>query len=225
LGQELARDLLTLPALSQDSKVLFRKDSARLFLWDQLFYLKKSGQPFLWYALKKCGIVKATPKFLRQHLNSLLDLYQYTYIYHELGEIKDKDFDKNIWQEIIGAYPQSIVEYFTRIIKDLLADTNAYGTLHHIIREHKDISLGLYAAFFDGLARSLFPELRASFLNFSGSGDWEDIKKAVSIGYDTARRGKDMIIDLYHEGLDREDPQWIEKNIDAYINKLQRYPQ
>jgi hypothetical protein len=225
LGQELARDLLTLPALSQDSRVLFRKDSARLFLWDQLFYLKKSGQPFLRYALKKCGIEKANPKFLRQHLSTLLDLYQGTYIYHELGEIKDQDFDKDIWQEIIGAYPQSSVEYFTRTIKDLLADTNIYGTLHHIIREHKDISLGLYAAFIDGLARSLFPELRASFKHFSQSGNWEDIEKAVSIGHDTARRGKDMIIDLYHESIDREDPQWIEKKIEAHINRLQTPPQ
>jgi hypothetical protein len=224
LEQELARDLLTLPALSQDNQVLFRKDSAKLFFWDQLFYLKKSGQPFLWYALQKCGIEKADPKSLRQHLSSLLDLYQDTYIYHELGEIKDTDFDKNIWREIIGAYPQSIVEYFTRTIKDLLADTNAHGTLHHIVREHKDISLGLYAAFFDGLARSLFPELRASIKHFCKSGDWKEIKKAVTAGYDTARRGKDMIIALYREGLDREDNQWIEKKIEAHVNNLQNYP-
>jgi hypothetical protein len=223
LGQELARDLLTLPALSQDGQVLFRKDSAKLFFWDQLFYLKKSGQPFLWYALKKCGIEKADPKSLKQHLISLLELYQDTYIYHELGEIKDTDFDKDIWREIIGAYPHSIVEYFTRTIKDLLADTNAYGTLPHIIREHKDISLGLYAAFSDGLARSLFPELRASFTHFSKSGDWEEIKKAVSAGYDKARRGKDMIIDLYHQGLNREDSQWIEKQLETHINKLQNH--
>ena len=32
LGRELARDLLTIPALSQDECVLLRKDSARLFL-------------------------------------------------------------------------------------------------------------------------------------------------------------------------------------------------
>jgi hypothetical protein len=218
LGQELARDLLTLPALSQDGQVLFRKDSAKLFFWDQLFYLKKSGQPFLGYALEKCGIEKTDSKSLQHHLNSLLDFYQSTYIYHEIGEIKDADFDRNIWREIIAAYPQSIVEYFTRTIKDLLADTNAYGTLHHIIQEHKDISLGLYAAFSDGLARSLFPELRASFRNFSKSGDWEEIKKAVFMGYDTARRGKDMIIELYQESLDREDTQWIEKKIEAHIN-------
>ncbi len=223
LGQELARDLLTLPALSQDGRVLFRKNSARLFLWDQLFYLKKSGQPFLWYALKKCGIDKADPKSLREHLNALLDLYQGTYIYHELGAIKDTDFDMNIWREIIGAYPQTIVEYFTRTIKDLLADTNVHGTLNHIIREKKDISLGLYAALIDGLARSLFPELRASFKHFCTSGNWEEIKKAVSTGYDTARRSKDMIIDLYRESLNREDTQWIEKKIATYINGLQSH--
>ncbi len=225
LGRELARDLLTLPALSQDGQVVFRKESARLFLWDQLVYLKKSGQPFLWYALKKCGIETTNPKILRQHLTSLLDFYQYTYIYHELGEIKDSDFDTNLWREIIAAYPHSIVEYFARTIKDLLADTNAFGTLHHMVREQKDISLGLYAAFFDGLARSLFPELREAFKYFSMSGDWEEIKKAVTIGYDTARRNTDMMIDLYHESLDREDARWIEKKIESHIHRLQNHPQ
>jgi len=223
LGRELARDLLTLPALSQDGRILFRKESARLFLWDQIFYLKKSGQPFLRYALEKSGIEKSDPDSLKRHLNRVLDMYQYTYIYHELGEIKDKDFDTEIWREIIGQYPRSLVEYFARTVKDLLADTNAHGTLNHIIREQKEISLGLYAAFFDGLSRSLFPELRASFNLFRQSGDWKDIKKAVSAGYDTARRAKDLMIDLYRESLERDDALWIEKKIDAHVKGLHHH--
>ena len=44
LGEELARDLLTIPALSQDNYIYVRKESARLYLWDQMFYVKNSGR-------------------------------------------------------------------------------------------------------------------------------------------------------------------------------------
>ena len=44
LDRELARDLLTIPALNQDDYIIIRRDAARLFLWDQMVYLKKSGQ-------------------------------------------------------------------------------------------------------------------------------------------------------------------------------------
>ena len=36
LGRELARDLLTIPALTQDDCVVLRKESARLFIWERL---------------------------------------------------------------------------------------------------------------------------------------------------------------------------------------------
>ena len=42
LDRELARDLLTIPALSQNDCVLLRQEPARLFLWDSIFYIKKS---------------------------------------------------------------------------------------------------------------------------------------------------------------------------------------
>ena len=41
------RDLLTIPALSQDDDVILRQDSAKLFLWDSIFYIKKSARPAL----------------------------------------------------------------------------------------------------------------------------------------------------------------------------------
>ncbi|MBW2517817.1 MAG: hypothetical protein JRE88_13620, partial [Deltaproteobacteria bacterium] len=58
LGRELARDLLTLPALTQDRQILLRTDSARMYLWDQMVYIKKSGRPALRYALEHCGLKK-----------------------------------------------------------------------------------------------------------------------------------------------------------------------
>ncbi len=42
LEKELYRDLLTIPALNQDDSIVIRRDAARLFLWDQMVYVKKS---------------------------------------------------------------------------------------------------------------------------------------------------------------------------------------
>ncbi len=218
LGEELARDMLTLPALGQGDRVIFRKESARMYFWDQLFYMKKSGRPFLGYALKRCGIEESDSETLRQHLDGLLERYQDAYIYHEVGEISETDFGREIWREIVGAYPQSVVEYFARTVKDLLADLNDKGTLRRIIDTRDDASLGFYAAFFDGLARSLFPELRIAVDKFTKRGDWDEIEEAVETGRETAVRAKDMLIDFYGEGQRRGDRNWVEKRIEDYIN-------
>ena len=39
------------------------------------------------------------------------------------------DFDRDTWREIIAAFQYSSVEHLARAVKDLLADTNDYGTL------------------------------------------------------------------------------------------------
>jgi hypothetical protein len=163
LERELARDLLTIPALSQDNCVLLRQDSARLYLWDSIFYIKKSARPALEFALINCGIQDQQPETLQRNLAGILEAQKGSYIYHEIGELKESVFDRDIWREIIGAFPYSPVEYLARAVKDLLADTNEFRTLQHIIRERNDAALGFYVAFLDGLMKEFFPQLPVSF--------------------------------------------------------------
>lgn len=213
LERELARDLLTIPALSQDDCVLLRQDSARLFLWDSIFYIKKSARPALYFALESCEIKDRQPEALQRSLASILAAQKATYIYHEIGELHDTVFDREIWREIIAAFPYSPVEYLARAVKDLLADTNEYGTLHHIIKERKTASLAFYVAFLDGLAKEFFPELPTSFQEFAQTRDWSIIDKAVSSGYRTAANHTELITDLYQEGIRKNDLKWAEKQI------------
>ena len=67
LGRELARDLLTLPAMSQGSAILMRDEAARLFLWDQIAYASPSGRKALAAALDACGLSDHRPGALKQH--------------------------------------------------------------------------------------------------------------------------------------------------------------
>ena len=224
LDRELARDLLTIPAHSQNDNVILRQDSAKLFLWDSIFYIKKSARPALRFALESCGINDHQPRALRHRLTDLLAAQRDTYIYHEIGEIHDTVFDRELWREIIAAFPYSPVEYLARAVKDLLADTNKYGTLQHIVREHNTAALAFYVAFLDGLPKEFFPELPASFQQFAQAEDWNIIDQAVSSGYRTAAAHAGLIMNLYQEGIRKNDLKWTENQIQKqllgkYVNK------
>ena len=136
-----------------------------------------------------------------------------TYIYHELGEIQDKNFDHEIWREIIASFPHSPIELLTRGIKDLLADTNEYGTLQHITAERLTASLALYVAFMGDLTKTLFPELKEAFQIFLQSREWPVIEQAVSDGYHTAKNYAETVSSIYQTGKKRNNMKWAENEI------------
>ena len=221
LERELARDLLTIPALSQDNCILLRQDSARLYLWDSIFYIKKSSRPALEFALKNSGIQNQQTETLQRNLGGILEAQKGSYIYHEIGELNETIFDRNIWREIIGAFPYSPVEYLARAVKDLLADTNEFGTLQHIINRRNAAALGFYVAFLDGLMKEFFPQLPTSFEEFVHSRDWHKIEQAKSDGFDTAAGHAKLIMNIYQEGVSKNHLPWAEKQIQK--NLLGKY--
>jgi hypothetical protein len=214
---ELARDLLTLPALSQDNCILLRRESGRLFLWDQIFYIKQSGRPALNFALAACGIKDRDVKALQRSLSTIYQIQRETYIYHEIGEIRDTVFDTDIWRQVIAAFPQTPVELLTRTVKDLLADTNEYGPLQHIIKERHTALLALYVAFLDGLTKELFPEMGTAFLEFANTRNWHVIEQAVTIGYNTAKGYAQEIICIFLKGKQKKDMIWAQNKIEKHL--------
>lgn len=189
LEKELQRDLLTIPALNQDGSIVIRKDAARLFLWDQMIYLKKSGRRFLHFALKQCGLTDPTDLESRKtHFRSILSVQEQTYIHHEIGEIRNRGFDRRVFREMISQLPHTPVELLARTVKDLMADTGPMGTLQHIISTKNTAGLGFYAAFQDGLFKPLFPQLRPAVEKFVSDREWDGIEAARQIGFSTAGR-------------------------------------
>ena len=220
LGQELARDLLTLPALSQDGAVVLRTEAARMYLWDQIQYLKKSGRPYLQYALVECGATATSQAELRRVLPKLFAAQVETYTHHEVGEMTDRVFDRDTWQQIIADYPHTPVELVARAVKDLLADTSANGTLHHLINSKQTLSLALYAAFLDGLGREFFPGFRPAFRRYMESGDMTAVEEAVTAGYDIAREMAHDIMELYRNDREKKGKDWFAGEISRrYLKK------
>jgi hypothetical protein len=223
LGHELARDLLTLPALSQDQTILLRTDSARLYLWDQMAYIKKSGRAALQFTLEHFGMKNQQPEVLQQHLPQILAVQKDNYIYHEIGELSDSTFNPTIWRELIAAFPHSPVELLARGLKDLLADTSPKGTLPYLIKTRKTAALGLYAAFLDGMPAELFPELRDAFNHFTKTRNWRMIKEAAAEGYRRATNYTSEMVHLFQTANKKQQMQWAKDEIEKrLLDKIKR---
>ena len=213
LGRELARDLSTVPALSQGRHIIIRKESAKHFLWNQIFFIKKSGRHALNFALEHYGLKGQDFEALHRNLERISEAEKGTYIYHELGEIQDDIFDRDLWREFIASFPHTPIELLARSVKDLLADTNRYGRLRYIVRERKTASLAFYVAFLDGLTKELFPELIDAFPKFTRGLNWNIIEQAVSTGYNTAKYYAEAISSIYLRGKEKNDMKWTENEI------------
>lgn len=208
LGRELARDLFSAPALLQEDCIVIRRESAARHLWDQIFYVKQSSRDAMSFALAEYGLDLENLDRIHEHLEKMVRVESDRYLYHELGELQDAIFDRNIWREVIAAYPHTPVELLARAVKDLLADTDECGPLRLFSREQRTVSLAFYVAFLDGLVKELFPEILTAFREFKENRDWRIIDGAISAGQHTARYYAESISAIYLEGRRRKDTEW-----------------
>jgi len=182
-----------------------------------MLYINKSGRRALESALNAHGISSLQPDRLREHLEDILEAYLEAFVYHEIAEIRDPVFDRALWRELVAAFPHTAVELLARSVKDLLADTSPEGPLARMIERRSSVPVGLYAAFQDGMASEIFPQLRPAYLAFSASGDWDRISAAVSAGRSRARSYADAITAIFREGTRRGDPQWAAAAIERRL--------
>ena len=221
LSKEMARDLLTLPALTQDDTIVVRQSAAGLYVWDRMLYLTQSGRPFFRFALSACGIAEKDFGSLRRCLPAVTQALHDTFLYHESGELSDRCFDHDTWRNIIAALPHTPTELLVRTVKDVLADTGPKGTLRHIRKNQQAAALGFYAAFLDGLGKKLFPEIRATVAGFMTDGDWQAVAAMVNSVHRKAETMAHTITALYSEGIQDHDPVWVNETLNRrYIEPL-----
>lgn len=213
LGAELARDLQTLPALTQDDAVVVRREAATLYVWDQMFYINPSGKPFLADALRQAGLPDAQPDTLRRHLPEIVSRQLETFVGHEIGELQEDVFPPGLWREMIAALAHTPAELLLRALKDILADTGPAGTLARIAAGERRAALAFFLAFFDGLGRALFPELRRAFAPLVATGDWLGFRKQIAAVHDRCAAMASSVSALYREGLQRGDLDWVGEEI------------
>ena len=213
LGKELARDMLIVPALSQEEVVIIRKDAARLFLWNQIFFTRKSAKQALAFALETYGVKEGDYEKLKQLFNQVAAEETEVYLHHELGEIRETTFDRGVWRDLVATYSHTPVELLARAVKDLLADTNPFGNLNFIAGEKRAASFGFHVAFLDGVRKELFPEIIAAFKTFRESRDWRPVLDAITAGHDRGQEIARKMVSLYREGRERDDMDWVKREI------------
>lgn len=219
LGRELARDLLTLPAMSQGSAILMRDEAARLFLWDQIAYASPSGRKALAAALDACGLSDHRPGALKHHLGRLLEVQRTIHLHHELGEVHDSAFDRRLWQEMIAAFPATRVEFLVRHLKDFLADTSPSGTLPYICRMRDKAALAFYVVFSDSMSKALWLPVFESFDDCLRTGAWESVENAVAAARGDAVHMAERIMSVFRDGRDRNDLAQTQILIDQTLSR------
>jgi hypothetical protein len=181
LGRESARELSSPFAMLQDGTILIRRDPLRFFFWDHIQEIRSSGKKSLHHALGRYEILtdgQLDQDAFKNRLDTIVDEEIPIFIYHEVGEMKQQTFDSETLRKIIATFPDSAIEYVSRAVKDVLADTHPEGMVRFIISEQRDASLGFYVGFLAGLRRILSPEIIEAFEGFLDNRDWQTIEKA-----------------------------------------------
>ena len=181
LGRERAMELASPFAMLQDGLILIRREPLRYFFWDHVQEIRSSSKLSLHHALNQYGILKdgrLDQGLFRDRLDALVDGELPIFIRHEVGELLQDSLDSDTLRRIIAAFPDSIVEFVARAVKDVLADTHPQGMLGFIIRERRDASLGLYVGLLAGLRRELFPEIAPAFARLLQDHDWQGVEAA-----------------------------------------------
>jgi hypothetical protein len=220
LGREYARDLLTLPAFTQDQAVVLRTETARMFMWDQMVYINNSSRSALAFALEACcGGSDGSPDFLRRHLDRIMQIQHIIFIRHEIGELDESVFDRQTWRRLVADHPHSAVELLVRTLKDMLADTGPSGTLSYLIQCKETAGLGFYIAFLQGLTSCLFSELPMAFSGFMSDLDWTHMAAAATAARRKAEEYSLEIMDIYAQGRLHDNTAQVKTAIEATMRR------
>lgn len=219
LGRELARDLLTLPALAQERTVLLRRDSGARALWDLFAFIAPSARCAMDAALDACGISDHSPGSVRSGFDRLAQAQEMLHLRHEIGEIHETGFPRERWREIVAASSLTRVELAARRVKDLLADTNELGPLPFFCRTRNLAGIALYMAGADRVARALFPEPAHAFDALLGSGSWDALERAVALARRAALAHADAMLEAHAAGPARLDAV-VEQRFGAALGRL-----
>jgi hypothetical protein len=209
LGRELAKDIATSPALTQDKNIFARKEMMRSFLWNKIEEFKYSRKSALKYAFKHYHLDPDNPP--EEIISRLEDISSTTLelmLHHEIGEAIDNTFPEKYWREIIASFPGSPIERLARGIRDVLADTTKNGTLDYIIQREDKGSLGFFVSSITGLREALFPEIIPAFWNFRKKEDWNIVERARDIGYNNAKSYAKKMVEIYKNGATK-GRSWI----------------
>jgi hypothetical protein len=157
-GCEYARDVAAIPAASQGSTVIVRREALRQWLWEKAdgWNLKQQDG-----ALKSALLAYGYDADPQAAIERMTEAEIETLILHEEGELVAGRLLGNAWPAMLGRIGGKRAEIFARAVKDNLAD--CLVTLPGLLARGGGDSLHFWFATFDGLRREMFPRLVAAY--------------------------------------------------------------
>lgn len=166
-GCEYARDVSAIPAASQGTTMIVRREALRQWLWEKAEgWNLKQRDGALKSALLAYGFDVDPAAAIERMAEGEIE----TLVLHEMGEIAAGRLLGDLWSPMLAGFRGKRAELLARAVRDNLAD--CLVTLPTLLQRDTHDSLHFWFSTFDGLRRELFPSLVAAYAQARvGAGD------------------------------------------------------
>ncbi len=192
---ELARDIVSPPAMMRGRTITVRRESVQRMLWEKIdeWGGKRPENP-LAEALRLYGYADNPQRALNRMTGNELEAV----ILHEVGEGLAGEHLGPHWQEMLLAFAGGRAELYARAVRDHLAD--CLSTLPALIEAENRPSLHFYFANLSGLRRELFPRLESAYRGWrEGLSGLEPLAAVVDAGRDHWQAAADTLLATHEE--------------------------
>jgi hypothetical protein len=192
--EELARDLVAPPAMTQGKIIFIRRESVRRMLWEKI-------EEWRWHKQNRAmeramaQYRSSLPEEIEQTLDQITDDELEPITLHELGEALLEEVLGDTWSAMVMSIARSRAELLARAVRDLLAD--CISTLPGLLEAEKPAPLHFYFANLHGMRRELSPELVAAYEQWVDRGDSEELRRVTQKGREHWLQRANTLLDLY----------------------------
>ena len=167
-GKELARDLISPPAVSNQNVIIIRQESLKRLCWERY-------QEWSWSSLKNpMGKALSYYPFAQSidlALTQMVQNEQHILIEHERGEVMIHQVLGTQWKQWLTPLLGTRVELMARAIRDHWTD--CLTTLPYIASKAKEASIHFYFANLNHMRKDLFPLASKAYKEWQESKDNE----------------------------------------------------
>lgn len=194
-AQEYARDITTLPAMSQGNTIFIRKESLRRMLWEKV-------EEWLWRK-PQTAMARAIACYDFEHqreqaLEAMTANEVHSVLQHEIGELHAGKQLGESWQDMLAQAAHPRVEIIARAVRDLLAD--CLCTLPTLIQANNQAALHFYAGNLSGMRKELFPAFLAAYTTWLADDDLSPLRALIERGQTHwLKVARDLLAQQHHQ--------------------------
>jgi len=208
--RELARDLVSPPAMIIDNRIYIRKESLRRYIWEKI-------EEWRWKSDTNTPMARALAHYQAHHdsmeqvLTAMCDNESQSAILHELGEAKANLLLGTEWKDILYNLPHSSMELKLRAIKDHIADT--ISTLPGLLETENIPALHFYFANLTGMRKEIFPEAVLAYSKWIDTSNLRFLEMLCI-------QGKTKFLDIASQikQVYQCDHSLLQKNLESIVN-------